>query len=95
MNNETYIDGWDGFTKKQWDEMYDTNTAQWPVWIECSTGKGFDATATLRANGLHPDKIPELLRDDCGRLGSIIKKISDHITLTYIPTNSKRIDGGE
>lgn len=81
-----YKDGWKGFTKKDWDKMHEGCYNQRPVWPSCSTGNGFDAKATLKANGLHPDKIPELLRDNKGRIGELIAKISIDIPLKYIPT---------
>ena len=82
---EEFKDGWEGFTKKDLAKMYNTNTAQYPAWCTCSTGLGFDAKSTLKANGLHPDKIPEALRDHY-IAGKLIKKISEHYPLKYIPT---------
>ena len=80
-----YIDGWIGFTKSDLKKMYDTCIAQWPVWIYVSNGNGFCAEESLCANGLHPDKIPSALRDDC-RAGELIKKIAEYIDLEYIET---------
>ena len=85
MEKEEYANGWEGFTKSDLKEMYNTNTAQWPAWAKCSTGCGFDAKATLKANGWHPDKIPEALRDHIFA-GKLIKEIAEHIELKYVPT---------
>jgi len=80
-----YTDGWEGFTKKDYDKMYETNTAQWPVWAEVHSGLGFKADETLRANGLHPDKIPEIFKG-AYIIGKILKQVGEHIELTYVPT---------
>ncbi len=80
-----FVDGWEGFTKTDLKEMYNTNTAQYPVWVMCSTGLGFDPIATLKANGLHPGKIPEALRNHC-IAGPKIKKIAEHYPLKYVHT---------
>jgi len=85
MSQNNYTDGWVGFTKKDLTEMYNTNTAQYPIWVKCYTGLGFDARATLKANGLHPDKIPTALRDHY-IARDLIKKISEHIELKYVET---------
>ena len=81
-----YKDGWVGFTKAAWDKMHKGCYNTWPSWCECSSGNGFKAEATLKANGLHPDKIPEILRDDKGTIGQLIAKIAKEIPLTYVPT---------
>ena len=82
---EKFVDGWEGFTKSDLKEIYNTNTAQWPAWITCYSAVGFDPVATLKANGLHPDKIPEALRDHIFA-GKIIKKIAECYSLTYVHT---------
>ena len=82
---DEFTDGWIGFTKSDLEKMYATNTHNWPDWIYVSTGNGFDAPATLRANGLHPDKIPTALRDHIFA-GKLIKEISKMIELKYIET---------
>jgi len=82
---EEYTDGWEGFTKSDLKKMYDTCINQWPVWIYVNNGNGFIASESLRANGLHPQKIPTALRDHC-IAGELIKKIAEHIELNYIET---------
>jgi hypothetical protein len=88
-HNKNYIDGWIGFTKRDLIKMYDTNTAQWPVWISISHGSAqgmvFDAEASLLANGLDPNNIPQALADHIFA-GKLIKKIAEQIELKYIPT---------
>ena len=83
--NTEFQDGWVGFTKSDLKKMYNTNTAQYPIWIYISNGENFDAKASLKANGLHPDKIPEALRDHY-IAGKLIKKTAEQIELKYIFT---------
>lgn len=82
---DEYKDGWIGFTKADLKRMYDTNTAQWPAWIFITSGSGFDARASLKANGLHPKKIPSALRDHIFA-GKLIKEIAKYIDLEYVET---------
>lgn len=82
---DEFTDGWFGFTKTDLRKMYETNTHNWPDWIWVSTGKGFDAKASLKANGLHPKKIPSALRDHIFA-GKLIKAIAQHIELEYAET---------
>ena len=85
MKTTEYKDGWEGFTKSDLEEMYNTCTNQWPTWVYVSNGNGFCPEESLLANGLHPNKIPIALRDHC-IAGELIKKIAEHINLKYIET---------
>lgn len=82
-----YKDGWKGITRTIYKEMWDTNTYMQPSWCRASTGLGFDASATLRANGLHPDFIPQVLYDDkYTAISNILKEVEKTIPLIIIPT---------
>ena len=82
---EIYRDGWEGLTRCQWDKI--NNNYPGPVWVTVFGGENiFLAKETLRANGLHPDKIPEVFKNNLGTLGKILNKISKTIPLTFIPT---------
>lgn len=83
--NDEYVDGWVGITKSEYKQMYKGISSEWPVWCEVSNGLGFDAKGTLKANGIHPDMVPSVLRDGYTS-GKIIKKIAEHIPLTFVDT---------
>jgi hypothetical protein len=83
-NMEEYIDGWEGLTRRKWEEM---NKYPGQVWITVFGGAHiFQAESTLKANGLHPDKIPEVFKDDRWTLGKMLKKVEETIPLTFVPT---------
>lgn len=80
-----YVDGWEGLTKTKWKRMNSSSNS--PVWCICTGGANvFLAGATLRANGLHPDKIPEIFKNNKSTLGEILRKVSETIPLTFVPT---------
>jgi hypothetical protein len=84
--NTQFQNGWIGFTKTDFKKMYDTITNQWPTWVEyngCDSPE--NAASTLRANGLHPDFIPDVFKD-CIVIGKILQRVERHIPLTFIPT---------
>lgn len=79
---EKFVDGWEGITKKEWAEMNNKISNQMPVWITISNGLGFDAKATLRANGWHPDKIPRIMLENY-KAKELLKKISQEYSLSF------------
>lgn len=87
-----YINGWNGITVKKWKEMHECSYSEWPVWCTTeqprSDGMGMEINVgeTLQANGIHPKKIPTVLRDDKGTIGKIIKKIAAVMDVEYVIT---------
>ena len=79
---EEFVNGWEGIAKKEWKEMNNQCSNQMPVFIQCSTGLGFDTKATLKANGWHPDKIPKLMLDNY-LAKEILEKISQEYSLSF------------
>ena len=78
-----YINGWEGLTKIKWEKMNNVCSAQLSVWTTVFKGDEFLPDETLRANGLHPDKIPIVFKN-CHKIGEIIEKISKNIPLTFV-----------
>ena len=49
-------------------------------------GMEIDVNNVLGTNGLHPKKIPTVMRDDPGTIGKIIKKLAKVIDVEYVTT---------
>ena len=79
-----YIDGWKDLTKLEWKKIRASSDLTWVI----VTGGAdiFQAAATLRANGIHPDKVPEVFEGSYGTLGEILRRVSETIPLTFIST---------
>lgn len=84
MAEQEYTNGWKDLTVTKWNELYKTNTAQWPCWVKVSDGLGFKADETLRANGLDPSAIPVVMRNKWSTIGKLLELINETIPITYI-----------